>query len=206
MTVQARRASHAADASIQTDGRANACSRPDLEQLMTGYQKADVVAMTALVELLSAQLYRFFAAQTRSGCDADYMLREVWLHIHAARHTYRPGEPLIPWVYAIARRVCTDNYHKRDRVAMCQMAAGVRPGAPAEDGKGDALPSFDALVAALPPDQRELLILLNVNGLTHEEIARATASTVRAVKQKIRQAYKRLRDLLQERATAAAPR
>jgi DNA-directed RNA polymerase specialized sigma24 family protein len=89
---------------------------------------------------------------------------------------------------------------------MCQWAAGVRPGAPAEDGKGDALPSFDALVAALPANQRELLILLKVNGLTHEEIARATASTVRAVKQKIRRAYQRLRDLLRERATAVAPR
>jgi RNA polymerase sigma-70 factor (ECF subfamily) len=173
---------------------------------MIGYQKADVVAMTALVELLSPQLYRFFAAQTESGWDADYMLQEVWLHIHRARHTYRPGEPLIPWVYAIARRVCTDNYHKRDRVAMHQMVAGMRPGAPGEDGKADAPPSFDARVAALPANQRELLILLKVNGLTHEEIARATASTVPAVKQTIHRAYQRLRDLLQRRATAAAPR
>jgi RNA polymerase sigma-70 factor (ECF subfamily) len=58
------------------------------------------------------------------------------------------------------------------------------------------LPPFDELVAALPDSQREVLVMLKVNGLSIEEIARATASTPGAVKQKAHRAYERLRNLL----------
>jgi RNA polymerase sigma-70 factor (ECF subfamily) len=61
----------------------------------------------------------------------------------------------------------------------------------------DMLPSFDAMLAALPDAQREVLTLLKVVGLSLEEVACATASTVGAVKQKAHRAYKRLRQLLQ---------
>jgi DNA-directed RNA polymerase specialized sigma24 family protein len=56
----------------------------------------------ALIELLSPQLLRFFASQMGNRTDAEDMLQDVWLRIHRVRHTYRPDEPLLPWVYAIA--------------------------------------------------------------------------------------------------------
>lgn len=33
------------------------------------------------------------------------MLQDEWLRIRRARHTYRADDPLLPWVYAIARCV-----------------------------------------------------------------------------------------------------
>jgi RNA polymerase sigma-70 factor, ECF subfamily len=171
-------------------------SQPDLEELMVAYQKADAVATTTLIELLSPQLHRFFAAQMGSRPDADDMLQDVWLRIHRARHTYRAGEPLLAWVYAIARRVRVDNYRKRQRIAMREVASEVLPDVPTEEQRQDQLPSFDELVTSLPDSQREVLIMLKVNGLSLEEIARATSSTVGAVKQRAHRAYERLRNLL----------
>src|SRR5690242_12188893 len=66
------------------------------EQLMIGYQQADQAATSALIELLSPPLYRFFASQMGSRTDAEDMLQDAWLRIHRVRHTYRPGEPLLP--------------------------------------------------------------------------------------------------------------
>jgi RNA polymerase sigma-70 factor (ECF subfamily) len=43
-----------------------------------------------------------------------------------------------------------------------------------------------------------VLTMLKVNGLSIEEVARATASTAGAVKQKVHRAYDRLRALLQK--------
>jgi RNA polymerase sigma-70 factor, ECF subfamily len=179
-------------------------SQPDLEELMARYQEADSVATTTLIELLSPQLYRFFAAQMGSRPDADDMLQEVWLRIHKARHTYRAGEPLLAWVYAIARRVRVDNYRKRHRVAMREVATDVLPDVPDQEQRQDQLLPFDDLVASLPESQREVLIMLKVNGLSVEEIARATSSTVGAVKQKAHRAYEKLRNLLQQMPTAQA--
>ena len=78
---------------------------PAIEDLMVRYQQADETAARALVEQLSPQLYRFFAAQLGNADDASDMLQDAWLRIHRVRHTYRPGEPLLPWIYAIARCV-----------------------------------------------------------------------------------------------------
>jgi RNA polymerase sigma-70 factor (ECF subfamily) len=188
--------------SLMAAAHSFASSQPDLEELMVGYQKADSVATTTLIELLSPQLYRFFAAQMGSRSDADDMLQDVWLRIHRARHTYRAGEPLLAWVYAIARRVRVDNYRKRSRLAMREVGTDVLPDVPDQAQRQDQLPRFDDLVASLPQSQREVLIMLKVNGLSLEEIARATSSTVGAVKQKAHRAYERLRNLLQETPTA----
>src|SRR5258708_32862381 len=77
-------------------------------RLMALHQQADASAAAALVDLLSPQLYRFFAWQMGSTNEAEDMLQEVWLRIHRVRHTCRRGEPVLPWVYAIAHRVRID--------------------------------------------------------------------------------------------------
>jgi RNA polymerase sigma-70 factor, ECF subfamily len=55
------------------------------------------------------------------------------------------------------------------------------------------------MVAALPEAQREVITMLKVGGLTLEEVARATSSTVGAVKQKARRAYERMRRIIRNR-------
>ena len=80
----------------------------DLDRLMERYQQADPEAPHVLVVALSPALLRFFRSQVASRQQADDLLQETWMRIHRARHTYRPGEPVLPWVYAIARRVQID--------------------------------------------------------------------------------------------------
>jgi RNA polymerase sigma-70 factor (ECF subfamily) len=72
----------------------------------------------------------------------------------------------------------------------------VLPELQAQNDRWTDLARFDEVVAALPESQREVLVMLKVNGLSVEEIARATASTPGAVKQKAHRAYERLRNLL----------
>jgi RNA polymerase sigma-70 factor (ECF subfamily) len=79
---------------------------------MMWYQQGEPAAAPARVELLSPQLYRFLANQMGSRADAEGTLQDMWLRIHRVRHTYRPGEPVLPWMYAIANRVRGDSYRK----------------------------------------------------------------------------------------------
>ena len=94
----------------------------ELVDLMIRYQKADSEATVALISAVSPLLYRFLASQMGSRSDAEDLLQDVWLKIHSARHTYRPGEPVLPWFYAIARHVRIDNYRKRRRLAQRETA------------------------------------------------------------------------------------
>lgn len=166
---------------------------------MERYQQADPEAPSALISALSPSLLRFFASENGSREQADDLLQDTWLRIHRVRHTYRPGEPVLPWVYAIARRVRVDGYRRTRRVSVHEIALGILPEAAMREESRRALPDFETLVAALPEAQREVVRMLKVGGLSLEEVARATSSTVGAVKQKAHRAYERLRRLLEIR-------
>jgi RNA polymerase sigma-70 factor, ECF subfamily len=178
----------------------------DFGRLMMLYQRGDRTAVTVLVKSLSPQLYRFFASQLGSRTDAEDMLQDAWLRIHRVRHTYRLGEPLLPWVYAIARRVRVDHYRKRQRIASRETPADMLPELRVPEKEPNRLLSFEELVASLPESQCEVLVMLKVNDLSIEEVARAMSSTVGAVKQKAHRAYEHLRKLLEQAPRAEADR
>jgi RNA polymerase sigma-70 factor (ECF subfamily) len=169
----------------------------NLETLMARYQDGDFDAATMLIETFSPQLYRFFLAQAQSRHDADDLLQETWLRIHRVRHTYRAGEPAPPWFYAIARHVRVDHYRKSLRVAVGTRELEQQTVVPASlTGSPETAGDLNALLAPLSDSQREVLEMLKVAGMSLEEVARATSSTVGSVKQKVHRAYKKLRETM----------
>lgn len=169
-----------------------------LEALMSAYQAGDRDSANALIESVSPAIHRFFCVQTGDRVHADDLLQETWVRIHKARHTYRPGEPVMPWLYAIARFVKIDSYRKRRATANEQPIESVpEPAVLANHGRND-IPDFEAMLQHLPESQREVISLLKVTGLSLEEVARATSSSVGSVKQKAHRAYEKLRTVLAE--------
>lgn len=168
-----------------------------LETLFDGYQQADAEATKELICRLSPDLLRFFLAQEATRTEAEDLLQNTWLRIHKARHTYRTGAPVLPWVFAIAKHVRVDGYRKRRRIQQYEIATESLPdGSPLQESPRAESPTFESLIAGLPESQREVLTMLKVNGLTLDEVARATESSVGAVKQKASRAYAKLRTLL----------
>src|SRR5258708_1809187 len=132
--------------------RENAASQRalvDLDRWMERYQQADPEAPAALVAALSPALLRFFRSQAASREQADDLLQDTWLRIHRVRHTYRPGEPVLPWIYAIARRVRVDGYRRSRRISIHETTMKVLPGRAAQGEPRNAIPAFEPLVRAL---------------------------------------------------------
>src|SRR5580704_12093907 len=122
-----------------------AVSQPSLATLdrwMERYQQADPEAPATLVGALSPALLRFFNSQVPSREQADDLLQETWLRIHRVRHTYRPGEPVLPWVYAIARRVRVDGYRRTRRITAHEIATEILPEPRPRLGPRNTLPDF----------------------------------------------------------------
>ncbi len=163
---------------------------------MAGYQRGDREAATALIDRISPQLHRFFMTQVFSRRYADDLLQQTWLRIHEARHTYRPAEPVLPWIYAIARHVRVDSYRKARRVEDRERQMDVLPEAAMRETGSQSGPDLEALLGSLPESQREVVMMLKVSGMTLEEVARATSSSVGSVKQKAHRAYEKLREIL----------
>ena len=116
MACQLARQEHEPTRPMRPDIDCSGSSIRELERLMISYQQADAKAVMTLIEVLSPQLYEFFAERAGSRTEAEDMLQDAWLKIHRVRHTYRPGAPVLPWVYAIARCVGVDTYRRRRRI------------------------------------------------------------------------------------------
>jgi RNA polymerase sigma-70 factor, ECF subfamily len=165
---------------------------------MAQYQQGNAAAIEELVLLLSPLLYRFLSHVNYGRDDIEDLFQDCWLRIHKARHTYRVSEPVLPWVFAIARHTSVDCYRRRRRVESRELRvervpepalSAPEPGSPNQD-------EFSRLLECLPESQREVILMLKVSGMSLEEVARATSSTVGAVKQKAHRAYEKLRHAL----------
>ncbi|MEJ7604806.1 MAG: sigma factor-like helix-turn-helix DNA-binding protein [Bryobacteraceae bacterium] len=123
------------------------------------------------------------------------LLQDTWLQIHRARHTYRAGEPVLPWIYDCA--TCESRWLSSETAgAIARTDDGFAAGACSPvycRGADDRLSNHDRGAA---PSQREVVTMLKVTGMSLQEVARATASTVGSVKLKAHRAYTRLRSEL----------
>lgn len=169
----------------------------ELEPLMHGYQQADEAATRALIERVSPVLLRYFLVQAANRRFAEDLMQETWMRVHQARHTHRRGEPVLPWIFAIARHTSLDYYRRTRRVEIRETQVDELPetATPATESSR-AVADMEAMLQALPASQREVIVLLKISGLTLEEVARATSSTIGSVKQKAHRAYRKLRQVL----------
>lgn len=172
-----------------------------LPGLMSRYQNADAVAADELVRRVHPILTRYYYALTNSPALVEDLLQECWLRIHRARATYRPGEPVLPWMFAIARHTRVDQYRRWRRSAHRESSIDSLAAHPSLDPR----PAMDthlqaeavlSALAAIPGGQREVLLLLKVRDMSVEEVARATGATAPAVKQKAYRAYQAIRRAL----------
>jgi RNA polymerase sigma-70 factor (ECF subfamily) len=183
--------------------RAHDAQKDRLQELMEGYQRADATATTELVQRLSPTLLRFLAGPVQTRSQADDMLQDCWLRVHRARASYRPGSPVLPWIFAIARHTRIDAYRRRSQIERRELSsedleatAADASFTPPDGTEGDVW----RLVRQLPDSQQEVVRMLKITGMSLEEVAGATGTTVGSVKQKAHRAYRRLRELLTESA------
>jgi RNA polymerase sigma-70 factor (ECF subfamily) len=167
-----------------------------LRELMRRYQGGDPVAVEDLVRRLSPSLLSFLSGPLVSRSDADDLLQECWLRIHRSRHAYNATEPLLPWIFSIARHTRLDGYRRRRRHLLREVLVEKLPErAPTPECVWGS--HVMKLLDRLPEAQREVVVMLKVSGMTLEDVAHATASSVGSVKQKAHRAYARLRQLLE---------
>lgn len=181
-------------------GRDDDRGEGELAELMVRYQNGESDAVEKLVHTLAPRLWRYFASTHISRSDTEDLLQDCWMRIHRSRHTYRPSDPLLPWVFAIARHTRLDAYRKRRRRESRETWVPAVPEVMArnEPSEFEEANRLNHLLAELPASQREVILMLKVSDLSLEEVARVTSSTVGAIKQKAHRAYARLRELIEK--------
>ncbi len=149
------------------------------------------------MDLYNQERRRFFAYLIRRGADyqlACDILQETFARLYAK---YRPERFSPALLYTIGRNLLLDALRARRRHSSAQQAA--EP--PADDPEHDLMVRdeyrrvLDAM-RHLTEEERDLLALVVSSGLTYQQIAEMTGTSLANVKVKIHRARKKLRNLL----------
>ena len=168
---------------------------PELAVAMDRYAMGDTAAFEQLYDALAPRLR---AMLRRQGCDpalVEDLVQQTFLRIHCARGHYHSGQAVIPWAYAIARRLMIDTWRRAGREHRKQNAdTPAQPPGPEEEAIADE--TADKLahdLEELPPLHREAFTLVKVDGLSLEQTAGKLGTSVNAIKLRIHRAYQSLR-------------
>src|SRR5258708_3149299 len=96
----------------------------ELKDLMKAGLRGDSAAYGTLLDRLSRHLRAYYKGKLvrigRTAAEAEGLVQETLMAIHAQRHTYDPAELLMPWVYAIARYKLIDHL-RRNRASLADV-------------------------------------------------------------------------------------
>jgi RNA polymerase sigma-70 factor (ECF subfamily) len=172
---------------------ANAVSRA-----MDRYAMGDAAAFGEVYDGLSPRLLGFLRRRARNDALAEELLQQTFLQIHASREHYRTGLDVVPWAFAIARRLLIDVMRKSGREVLGGAESVSEPASPdphpdEEFAMREAAGALKSKIASLPANQREAFELVKLEGLSLAQAAQALGATVMAVKLRLHRAYETLR-------------
>jgi len=166
----------------------------DERDLALRFQTGDADAVREVYRHYGGRLHALCRTLLGDPAMVDDAVQQTFLQAWRAAGRFDAARPLSAWLYAIARRVCIDEYRKSSRM-------------PAVGREGDQIdgvvdgPSLDRAwtvyevrraIDELPPDEREVVRLASLEGWSLPEIAEHHGLPVGTVKSRSFRAHRRL--------------
>ncbi len=174
-----------------------------LDRAMDRYAAGDDAAFEEVYDRLAPRLFGHLLRQTRDRSRAEDVVQQTMLRIHRARGRFVPGARVIPWAFAIARRLLVDSHRRGGREVLSvedddPFAEVASIDAPADDvaAARELAQRIGDELARLPENQRVAFELLKQEGLSVAEAAETLGTTAAAVKLRAHRAYEALRAAL----------
>jgi len=176
------------------------------EELMLAYAQGDVRAFDALYGRQRGMLYRFILRSVSDRATADELYQETWSRLIASRTRYRVEARFSTWLLQIAHNLIVDSFRRARPQAGAEETETVMRelGAPEADRPEQVLGEFEqrrrlqVALESLPSEQREAFLLRVESGLGLEEIAAVTGAGHETVKSRLRYAFAKIREKLNE--------
>ncbi|WP_437484205.1 RNA polymerase sigma factor [Sorangium sp. So ce1014] len=166
----------------------------DLRLVAARVAGGDDAAFRQIVEHTRAPMYRLAARVVGDLAEAEDALQEAFVDAYRALREgrYDGRSKVETWLYRIVTNACLDALRRR------RDTPREAPAEPRFDGLVSAearvaLRELDALLAALPPQDRAALVLVAVEGLPAKEAAAALGCSEGAVEQRLVRARAALR-------------
>jgi RNA polymerase sigma-70 factor (ECF subfamily) len=185
-----------------------AATMSDVEQnLIASSTRGDIEAFNQLVQLYEGRIYNLCYRMLGDEDTAADAAQDAFLSAYRNLGKFRGGS-FKSWLFRIATNACYDILRARKRRPSTSLDAAMD----AEDSafephdQGESPDEFALRrelgtaiqqgLAVLPEDQRVVLILSDIQGMSYQEIAQIVGANMGTVKSRLSRGRARLRDVL----------
>ncbi len=174
-------------------------------------QQGNLQAFEEIVELYEKKIYNLAYRMMGNHEDANDMTQEAFIRAYQALDTFRGDARFSTWLYRIATNVCLDELRKksRRRTESLDQPIYTDDGAVSREIPDWSTNPDEALskhqiqemvwkgIQMLPDDQKNVLILRDIQGHSYEEIADITQVSLGTVKSRLNRARLALKDIME---------
>lgn len=187
----------------------------NMQKVIRAAQKGDERAFEALLGSLERQVYRLCYSMTHAREDAEDATQETMIKLWRTLPSYRFECPILPYTLRMARNTALDVLRRRNaRIQTVSMTvqdeAGESEAIDVADSDEYANParayerqervqSIRAAIDELSPDQRDIIVLKDLEGYSYEQIGQILQIGEGTVKSRLSRARKKLAEILKAR-------
>ena len=182
------------------------------EQLVASLNAGDTDCLGTLVTRWERPLHRFVYRLLQRPEDARDVCQETFLRVLHKSHRFKPGSRFSTWMYQIALNLCRDQMRRRKRWGLVFASSPqhrephieTAPESKEEDPSASVErreigQAISQALSQIPPQQREVLILKEYEGLKFKEIAEILGCPESTVKSRMYYGLNGLRTELERR-------
>jgi len=174
-----------------------------LEQWVEQAKRGSKEAFSDLVKATQQKLLSYAYPMLGNVQDAEDVVQEVYIRMYRHLDKYRQHVSVMAWMYTICYRLCMNKLKKRSGlmrlIPLLRQEAAINEGAAMNRKE----PEHDlSLLDGLDAEERNLVVMRVIHGLTYEEISGITGSSVAA----LRKRYERVRTKLQRKCQSEQTR
>jgi RNA polymerase sigma factor (sigma-70 family) len=154
-----------------------------------------------LVELIP-RLRRYARALVGDRASADDLVQDTLERAWAKLHLYRRGTDLRAWLFTVMHNV---HVNKVRATRVTDTLEDELPELAQRASQGDTLlvRDLDRAIARLPSEQRAVLLLVTLEEMSYEEVARALGIPIGTVMSRLSRAREKLRMMMLGQGAAA---
>ena len=152
----------------------------------------------SLVELEIPRLRRYARALTRANHRADDLVQTTLLRAITKADLWQPGTDMRAWLFTIMHNQYVNSVRSGMRegqiVDIDQMASSLA--ATTDPTSSCQLFELERALARLPEEQREVILLVGLEGLSYESAAEILSVPIGTVRSRLSRGRERLRELM----------
>jgi RNA polymerase sigma-70 factor, ECF subfamily len=160
-------------------------------EVLSAAQNGDQQAYEVVLRCSARELERYFTRRifAGSGLEAEDLMQDCLLALHAKWHTYDVSRPYLPWLRAIAAHKLIDALRRRKQGHLTLESVEAWLAAP------EAVQPLNLshLLGLLPPDQQEALTRVKLHEQSVAQVATSMNRSEGSVKQLVHRGLTALR-------------